>query len=149
MFSCNKKYKDIYYNNSLTSCHYQIEKRLKRKTNEQIQHWLLLLKISHDIMWSCYQQWNIYTLLSIYIVIVELKDIYTYNTVLHNYIKYKYTDIHIDIYIDLSAMLKCLCNSLEILYVMYCVKYLISYVILLIIISHYDLYYWTIEEISM
>ena len=45
-----KKYKDIYYNNSLTSCHYQIEKGLKRKTNEQIQHWLLLLKISHDVM---------------------------------------------------------------------------------------------------
>ena len=41
----------IYYNNSLTSSHCQIEKELKRKVNEQIQHWLLLLKIYH--MMSC------------------------------------------------------------------------------------------------
>ena len=42
--------KNINIYNSLTSSHYQIEKGIKRKANEQIQHWLLLLNISHDIM---------------------------------------------------------------------------------------------------
>ena len=49
-FHVTRNTKDIYYNNSLTSSHYQIERGLKRKANEQIQHWLPLLSISHDIM---------------------------------------------------------------------------------------------------
>ena len=82
-FPCNKKCKDIYYNNLLTSSHYLIERRLKRDADEQIQHWLLLLR--YHIM-SCDHVMN-----------NEYKHncsrikrhiyIYTYYTLLHNYIK--------------------------------------------------------------
>ena len=32
---CHEKYKDMHYNNSLTSSHYQIERGLKRKADDQ------------------------------------------------------------------------------------------------------------------
>ena len=49
-FLCSKKCKDIYHNNLLTSSHYLIELGLKSDADQQIQHWLLLLR--HHMM-SC------------------------------------------------------------------------------------------------